>query len=198
MRDKRRIGRDEERGNQSWVRDTCEQAGVMRLVTVSQWPGHADTRLHCPVSCLSPRSLQMAALQTLQCPLAWRLQTLATSRLGYCSPADTGGPMGARVSRLTGQWEAGRCKGWHPSVQPVLQIQNTDSGEATCSGLQSGRCFRVLSRNWGSITDHRQPLFPAWDRSTVSTFSVATVLGSHSQVKTCVQKNKHSTFLQWH
>lgn len=68
-------------------------------------------------------------LQTLQCPLAWRLQTPATSRLGYCSPADTGGPMGARVSGLTGQWEAGRCKGWHPSVHPVLQIQNTDSGE---------------------------------------------------------------------
>ena len=91
------------------------------------------------------------------------LQTRATSRLGYCS-LQTGGPMGARVSSLTGQWEVGRCKGWHPSVQPVLQIQNTDRGNLQQSlGVQS-----LVCRHPGSITDHNQPLFLARGGSTHS------------------------------
>lgn len=127
------------------------------------WPGCHGVRVtrHQPALQaslrLSPRWLQMAALQTLDCrlgpPVVWVTAVL-----------QTGGPMGARVSGLTGQWEVGRCKGWHPSVQPVLQIQNTDRGNLQQSlGVQS-----LVCRHPGSITDHNQPLFLARGGSTHS------------------------------
>ena len=53
MRDKRRTGREGERGNQRRVRDSCDGAGVMRLVTVSRChAGPADTS-RCMPSLLS-------------------------------------------------------------------------------------------------------------------------------------------------
>ena len=148
----------------SWPED------VMRHVTVS-----TDTRrcgVHSSVSSLT-RWLQMAALQTLQCPRPSDCRLRQSS--GLLQPCRHWGPIGDRVWSETGQWEAGYVKVGipHPSVHPVLQIQTAERQPAA---LQWGGC-RVLSRDWGSITDHLQPPALAWDRSMSSAFSLATDLG---------------------
>ena len=145
MRDKGRTGRWD-RQSESKVRDACDQ-GVMRFVTchMSQWSGQTSDRVHCTVSSLSPRWLQMAALQTLQCPPAW-LQTPPV--VWVTAACRHRGPMGTQVWREAGQWGTGRCKGWHHipqcSVHPVLQIQTAERQPAAVCSLAQ-HCCRVLS-----------------------------------------------------
>ena len=57
-----------------------------------------------------------------------------TSSPGSLGPATNG----RTVRGETDQWEAGRCKGWHPSSLSAPSAADTDSGEATCSGVQPG------------------------------------------------------------
>ena len=143
---------------------------MRHIVTVS-----TDIRrcgVHSSVSSLT-RWLQMAALQTLQCPRPSDCRLRQSS--GLLQPCRHRGPIGARAWSDTGQWEAGNVKVGipHPSVHPALQIQTAERQPAA---LQWGGC-RVLSRDWGSITDHLQPPALAWDRSMSSAFSLATDLG---------------------
>ena len=147
------------------------------------------------------RWLQMAALQTLQCPRPSDCRLRQSS--GLLQPCRHRGPIGTRAWSETDQWEAGRCKGWHPSSLSAPSAADTDSGNLQHCSAALG--CRVLSPDWGSITDHLQPPALAWDRSMSSAISLATDLGpliGHSvslrSQATCVHKDQHPTFLQWH
>ena len=203
MRDK---GRTENRQMRAAIREESERClwrgeeGVMRLVTC-----HSDQARHQTQGALY--SLRVSH----QDDCRWRLCRLCSvprpgCRLhqssGLLQPADTGRPMGARVGIETGQWGTGRCKGWHPSVLSAPSAADTDSGEATCSGVQPGPpvlqslVSRLRVNNWSSPAS-----VPGIGQviGLGSAFSLPTVLGlligpfmsPYSHVETCVQKDQH-------